>query len=175
MSAPSFSLVGLGPILNCWKYFVAGAGALIAVVSIAVVQHWPDVYRSAAVFIFLLTNRQPADSDRLLETQVKSCGKLDVDSRAEDLDRVITRLTTRNTELQQRLVAARSAFENAELGIKSCISSIYLLQKAQPATQKFKPARTLMELGSILLALSAIFAALPELYRYNRPSAAQLA
>ncbi|OGX89229.1 hypothetical protein BEN47_07455 [Hymenobacter lapidarius] len=87
-SAPSFSLVGLGPIINRWKYFVAGAVALAALVSVVVALLLPNVYRSTAVFI--PTNPQTADPDRLLEDNAMARGKLELGSRAEDLDRVIT-------------------------------------------------------------------------------------
>ncbi|MBH8556446.1 GumC domain-containing protein [Hymenobacter negativus] len=356
MSAPSFSLVGLGPIINRWKYFVAGAVALAAVVSIVVALLLPNVYRSTAIFI--PTNPQTADPDRLLEPGSQSGSKLELGGRAEDLDRVITigesqpvaeiiikqfnlykhykagepgddavdnfvlsefsnnlsivhnerdaieltfmdkdkklaaavanalvhaidsvnqqltlenrrtvlnlyrqrydylstsyersrrelvgarhrygifglemqgrymvkqlieteaalrkaeasggdvaglkrslrgltradggnlinlesyvagadslaMFTTRVADLQGRLIAARSAFETAELSIKGRLSSVYLVQKAYPATKKFKPVRSLIVLGSMLLtfALSVVFIALLELYRYNRPGA----
>jgi uncharacterized protein involved in exopolysaccharide biosynthesis len=87
MSAPSFSLVGLGPIINRWKYFVAGAVALAAVVSIVVTLLMPNIYRSTSVFI--PTNPQTADPDRLLDGG-QSGGRLELGTRAEDLDRVIT-------------------------------------------------------------------------------------
>ncbi|GAB2875182.1 GumC domain-containing protein [Hymenobacter ruber] len=356
MSAPSFSLVGLGPIINRWKYFVAGAVALAAIVSIIVALLLPNVYRSTAIFI--PTNPQTADPDRLLEPGSQSGSKLELGGRAEDLDRVITigesqpvaeiiikqfnlykhykagepgddavdnfvlsefsnnlsivhnerdaieltfmdkdkklaaavanalvhaidsinqqltlenrrtvlnlyrqryqylstsyersrrelvgarhrygifglemqgrymvkqlieteaalrkaeasggdvaglkrslrgltradggnlinlekyvagtdslaMFTTRVADLQGRLIAARSAFETAELSIKGRLSSVYLVQKAYPATKKFKPVRSLIVLGSMLLtfALSVVFIALLELYRYNRPGA----
>ncbi|MEL5996168.1 hypothetical protein, partial [Hymenobacter segetis] len=81
--------------------------------------------------------------------------------------------TTRVADLQSRLIAARSAYETAELSIKGRLSSVYLVQKAYPATKKFKPVRSLIVLGSMLLtfALSIVFIALLELYRYNRPGA----
>ncbi|MCC3154643.1 hypothetical protein Q3A66_16630 [Hymenobacter sp. BT770] len=88
MSAPSFSLVGLGPIINRWKYFVAGAVALAAVVSIVVALLLPNIYRSTAIFI--PTNPQTADPDRLLEDNVEVRSKLELGGRAEDLDRAIT-------------------------------------------------------------------------------------
>ncbi|UOQ99497.1 hypothetical protein MUN81_08400 [Hymenobacter sp. 5317J-9] len=88
MSAPSFSLVGLGPIINRWKYLVAGAVALAAVVSIVVALLLPNVYRSTAIFI--PTNPQTADPDRLLEENAQLRNKLELSGRAEDLDRVIT-------------------------------------------------------------------------------------
>lgn len=359
-SAPSFSLVGLGPIINRWKYFVAGAVALAALVSVVVALMLPNVYRSTAVFI--PTNPVSTDPDRLLEDNVMTRGKLELVSRAEDLDRIITiaesqpvaeliikkfdlyehykagtpgddradnfvlsefgdnfrivhnerdaielsftdvdkklaaamantmvkvidsvnqQLTLENrrtvldlyrqryeslstsfersrhelvgarrrygiygfemqgrymakqiieteaalrkaevsggdvaglrralrgltradggnvinlenyvqgydsvamfndrvSDLGTRLIAARSAFETAELSIKGRISSLYLVQKAYPATRKFKPVRTLLVLGSVLVtfALSVVVVALLELYRHNRSRAGQLA
>lgn len=353
MSTPSFSLVGLGPIINRWKRFVAGAVVLAAIISIIVALLLPNVYRSTAIFI--PTNPQTTDPDRIVEGS-----KLEVSGRAEDLDRVITigesqpvaellirkfnlykhykagplrddatansvlteftgnlnivhnerdaielsfsdknkilaakiantmvqvidsvnqqltlenrrnvldlyrqryeylstnyersrreligarlrygifgleqqgrymvkqlieteaalrkaeasggdvaglkrslrgltradggnlinlesyvrgndslaMFTTRVADLQGRLIGARSAYETAELSIKGRISSIYLVQKAYPATKKFKPVRWLIVAGSVLLtfALSVVFIALLELYRYNRPSAAR--
>ena len=83
MSVPSFSLVGLGPIINRWKRFVAGAVALAAVVSIVVALLLPNLYRSTAIFI--PTNPQTTDPDRLVDG-----GKLELSGRAEDLDRAIT-------------------------------------------------------------------------------------
>ena len=358
MSAPSFALVGLGPIVNRWKYYVAGAVGLAALVSIVVALLLPNVYRSTAIFI--PTNPQAADPDRLLEDNAQVRGKLELGGRAEDLDRAITigesqpvaeliiqkfglyqhyqagppgddaadnyvlsefsgnlgivhnerdaieltfmdqdknlaaavantlvhvidsvnqqltlenrrtvldlyrqrfqylgtsfersrlelvgarrrygifglemqgrylakqlieteaalrkaeatggnvaglkralrgltradggnlvnlesyvrgtdslaMFTTRVADLQGRLIAARSAYETAELSIKGRISSIYLVQKAYPATKKSKPVRWLIVLGSVLLtlALSVVVIALLELYRHNRPGAAR--
>jgi uncharacterized protein involved in exopolysaccharide biosynthesis len=346
--------VGLGPIINRWKYFVAGAVALAAIVSVVVALLLPNVYRSTAIFI--PTNPQTTDPDRLLETG----SKLELGGRAEDLDRAITigesqpvaeliikrfnlykhykagapgddatdnfvlsefsgnldivhnerdaieltftdkdknlaaaiantlvhvidsvnqqltmenrrtvlnlyrqryeylstnyersrqelvgarrrygilglemqgrymakqlieteaalrkaeggggdvaglrktlrgltradggniinleryvqgtdsvgMFTARVLDLQTRLIAARSAYETAELSIRGRISSVYLVQKAYPATRKFKPVRSLIVMGSVLLtfALSVLFIALLELYRHNRPRAAQ--
>ncbi|WP_082116177.1 GumC domain-containing protein [Hymenobacter terrenus] len=348
MSAPSFSLMGLGPIINRWKPFVAGAVALTAIVSVVVALLLPNVYRSTAIFI--PTNPQTTDPDRLVEG-----GKLELGGRAEDLDRAITigesqpvaeliikkfdlykhykageagddaadnfvlsefsgnlsivhnerdaieltfidkdknlaaqvanalvqvidsvnqqltlenrrqvltlyrqrynylstnyersrqelvgarrrygifglemqgrymvkqlieteaalrkaeasggdvaglkrvlrgltrtdggnlinlesyvrgtdslnMFTTRVNDLQGRLISARSAYETAELSIKGRISSVYLVQKAYPATKKFKPVRSLIVIGSVLLVfvLSVVFITLLELYRHNR-------
>ncbi len=86
--APSFSLVSLGAVINRWKYFVAGAVLLAAVVSIAVALLMPNVYRSMAVFI--PSNPQTADPDRLLEDDAQLRQRLEISVRAEDLDRVIT-------------------------------------------------------------------------------------
>ena len=357
MSAHSFSLVGLGPIINRWKHLVAGAVVLAAVVSVIVALLLPNVYRSTAIFI--PTNPQTADPDRLLENNAQPGSKLELGGRAEDLDRAITigesqpvaeliikkfdlykhykagvagddnsdnfvlsefssnlsivhnerdaieltfmdkdknlaaavanslvhvidsvnqqltlenrrtvldlyrqryaylstsfersrhelvgarwhygifgleqqgrymvkqlietetalrraetsggdvaglkralrgltradggniinlesyvrgtdslaMFTTRVTDLQTRLISARSAYETAELSINGRISSVYLVQKAYPATKKSKPVRALIVLGSVLLtfALSVVFIALLELYRHNRPGAA---
>ena len=350
MSAPSFSLTGLGPIINRWKNLVAGAVALAALVSIVVSLLLPNLHRSTTIFI--PTNPQTTDPDRLVEG-----GKLELGGRAEDLDRAITigesqpvaelvikkfdlykhykaglagddavdnyvlsefsgnlsivhnerdaielnfidrdkklaaqvantlvqvidsvnqqltlenrrhvldlyrqrfnylssnfeqsrkqlvlarhrygifglemqgrymvkqlieteaalrkaeasggdvaglkrslrgltradggnlinlesyvagtdslaMFTTRVADLQSRLIGARSAYESAELSIKGHISSVYLVQKAYPATKKFQPVRSLIVLGSILLtfALSVVVIALLELYRHNRPA-----
>ena len=358
MSAPAFSLVGLGPIINRWKYFVAGAVVLAAIVSVVVSLLMPNVYRSTAVFI--PTNPQTTDPDRLLDENASQRGKLELGSRAEDLDRAITigeslpvaeliikkfrlhkhykagppgddiadnnvlsefnsnlslthnehdaieltfadqdkllaatianemvhvidsvnqQLTLENRhtvvnlyrqrydylstnfersrrellgaryryglfglemqgrylakqiieteaalrkaeggggdvaglrrslrgltradggnlinlenfvrgadslnmfsarviDLQNRLIAARSTYESAQLNLQGHVANIYLVQKAYPATRKFKPVRTLIVLGSVLamFALSVIFIALVELYRYNRPGAGQ--
>ncbi|MFD2718547.1 hypothetical protein ACFST9_07460 [Hymenobacter monticola] len=360
MSAPSFSLVGLGPIINRWKNLVAGAVVLAAVVSIVVALLMPNVYRSTAIFI--PTNPQTADPDRLLEENGQARNKLELGGRAEDLDRAITigesqpvaellikkfnlykhyevgtpgddladnavlkeftdnlsiehnerdaieltfmdkdknlaaqiantlvqvidsvnqqltlenrrkvldlyrhryeylstsfersrrelvgarkrygifglemqgrymvkqlieteaalrkaeasggdvtglrkalrgltkrdggnlinlesyvqgtdsmsMFTTRVADLQGRLVAARSAFETAELSLQGRLSSVYVVQKAYPATRKSKPVRWLIVTGSVVLTfvLSVIFIALLELYRRNRPGAARLA
>ena len=348
MSAPSFSLVGLGPIINRWKYFVAGAVVLAAAVSVVVALLLPNVYRSTAIFI--PTNPQTTDPDRLADGD-----KLELGGRAEDLDRAITigesqpvaelvikrfdlyqhykagppgndatdnyvlseftgnlgivhnerdaieltfmdqdknlaaqvanalvqvidsvnqqltlenrrkvldlyrnrydflntnyersrrqlvaarnrygifglemqgrymakelieteaalrkaeasggdvaglkralrgltradggnlvnlesyvrgsdslyMFTTRVTDLQNRLISARSAFENAQLNLQGHLSSIYIVQKAYPATKKIKPVRSLIVLGSVLLTLvlAVVFVALLELYRHNR-------
>jgi uncharacterized protein involved in exopolysaccharide biosynthesis len=353
MSAPSFSLVGLGPIINRWKNLVAGTVVLAAVVSIVVALLLPNIYRSTAIFI--PTNPQTTDPDRLVDG-----GKLELSGRAEDLDRAITigesqpvaelvikkfnlykhyeagapgddqadnfvlkeftdnlsivhnerdaieltftdkdknlaaqiantlvqvidsvnqqltlenrrkvldlyrhryeylstsfersrkellgarrrygifglemqgrymvkqiieteaalrkaeasggdvaglrralrgltqrdggnlinlesyvqgtdslsMFTTRVADLQGRLIGARSAFETAELSLKGRLSSVYVVQKAYPATKKIKPVRWLIVTGSVVLTfvLSVIFIALLELYRRNRPSAAR--
>jgi uncharacterized protein involved in exopolysaccharide biosynthesis len=351
MSAPSFSLVGLGPIINRWKTFVKWAVALAAVVSVVVALLLPNIYRSTAIFI--PTNPQTTDPDRVVEGS-----KLELGGRAEDLDRAISigesqpvaeliikkfdlykhykagqpgvdatdnavlteftgnleiehnerdaieltfldkdknlaariantmvqvidsvnqqltlenrrhvlelyrqryeylstsyersrqelvgarrrygifglemqgrymvkqlieteaalrkaeasggdvtglrrvlrgltkadggnlinlesyvrgtdslsMFTTRVADLQGRLIGARSAYETAELSLKGHLSSVYIVQKAYPATKKTKPVRWLIVAGSVVLTfvLSVIFIALLELYRHNRPSA----
>ena len=80
--------MGLGPIITRWKYFVSGAVVLAAIVSIIVALLLPNVYRSTAIFI--PTNPQTADPDRLLEGNGQSGSKLELGGRVEDLDRAIT-------------------------------------------------------------------------------------
>ena len=96
---------------------------------------------------------------------------INVESYVRGIDSV-TMFAARVTDLETRYIAARAAYETAELSIKGRISSLYLVQKAYPATRKFKPVRTLIVLGSVLLtlALSVVFVALLELYRHNRLS-----
>ena len=129
MSAPSFSLVGLGPIINRWKYFVAGAVALAAIVSVVVALLLPNVYRSTAVFI--PTNPQTADPDRLLDENVQLRGQLELSSRAEDLDRAITigeslpvaELMVQKFKLYQHYKAGPRGDDNADNYVLSEFSS----------------------------------------------------
>ncbi|MDQ2793527.1 MAG: hypothetical protein M3Y12_05905, partial [Bacteroidota bacterium] len=129
MSAPSFSLVGLGPIINRWKYFVAGAVALAAIVSIVVSLLMPNVYRSTAIFI--PTNPQTADPDRLLDENVQLRGQLELSSRAEDLDRAITigeslpvaELIIQKFKLYQHYKAGPAGNDNADNAVLSEFSS----------------------------------------------------
>ncbi|MDJ0364154.1 hypothetical protein QMK33_03245 [Hymenobacter sp. H14-R3] len=83
----------------------------------------------------------------------------------------VTLLSLRITDLQTRLIAAQGSFEQAETSLRSRVSSLYLVQKAYPATRKSKPFRTVIVLGSVLLtlALSVFIILLLELYR-RRPS-----
>lgn len=83
MSPSSFSLVGLGPILNRWKYLVSTVVVAAGVVSALVAWQLPNLYKSTAVFF--PTNLQNADPDRIVEGT-----KLELTGRAEDLDRAIT-------------------------------------------------------------------------------------
>jgi uncharacterized protein involved in exopolysaccharide biosynthesis len=84
MSARPYSLLGLWPIVNRWKYLVLGAVALAAVVSVVVALSLPNIFKSTAVFY--PTNPQTTDPDRI----VTEGGKLELSGRTEDLDRVIT-------------------------------------------------------------------------------------
>ncbi|MGI4835144.1 MAG: hypothetical protein ACRYFK_16955 [Janthinobacterium lividum] len=78
-----FSLASLRAIFNRWKYLLGLAAGLAAVVSVAVALALPNTYSSTAVF--LPTSPQSADPDRLVEGS-----KLEIGSRPEDLDRVVT-------------------------------------------------------------------------------------
>jgi uncharacterized protein involved in exopolysaccharide biosynthesis len=84
MSSRSYSLLGLWPVINRWKYLVLGAVALAFVVSAVVALLMPNVYKSTSVFY--PTNPNTTDPDRI----VTEGGKLELGGRNEDLDRVIT-------------------------------------------------------------------------------------
>ncbi|RZK60786.1 MAG: hypothetical protein EOO59_06650 [Hymenobacter sp.] len=76
-------------------------------------------------------------------------------------------LNTRLGDLQGRYVGSRAAYEQAEISLRTRVSSLYLVQKAYPATRKSGPFRTLIVLGSVLvtLALCSLLIILLELYR----------
>lgn len=83
---------------------------------------------------------------------------------------IMNTLYARFVDVQTRLITARSTYESARLALNSGrISSIYVVQKAYPATKKFKPFRSLIVLSSVFitLILSIIFVALLELYQGN--------
>ncbi|AMR26800.1 hypothetical protein A0257_06530 [Hymenobacter psoromatis] len=80
---PPFSAAGLRAIFHRWKYLLALAVGLAAVVSAIVAWTLPNIYSSTA--IFLPTSPQSTDPDRLVEGS-----KLEVGARSEDLDRVLT-------------------------------------------------------------------------------------
>ncbi|UPL50384.1 hypothetical protein [Hymenobacter sublimis] len=85
--------------------------------------------------------------------------------------------TSRMTDLQDRLVKARGEYETADVALKGKLSSLYLVQKAYPATKKSKPVRWLIVVGSVFLtlALSVVVITLLELWRRsNRRPAAPL-
>lgn len=79
-------------------------------------------------------------------------------------------LADRTNDLQNRLVAAQGAYETAALSIKGQVSSLYVVQKAYPATKKVKPVRWLIVVGSVLVtfALSVVVVSLLELFRHQR-------
>ena len=89
MSAPAFSLTRLGPVLYRWKYLVGAAVVLAAVISVGVALTLPNVYSSTAVFLPAIP--ASADPDRLLgEADGITRTTLILDTRPEDLDRIIT-------------------------------------------------------------------------------------
>ena len=76
-------------------------------------------------------------------------------------------LTGRLADLQARLVGSQAAYEQAETSLRTKVSSLYLVQKAYPATRKSGPFRALIVLGSVAvtLGLSVLLVLLLELYR----------
>lgn len=85
----------------------------------------------------------------------------------------VTLASERLTDLQTRFIAARGAYEQAETSLRSRVSSLYLVQKAQPATRASKPLRSLIVVGSVLLtlAISVVVILLLELF-WRRPTIA---
>jgi uncharacterized protein involved in exopolysaccharide biosynthesis len=87
-----FSLAGLRAIFNRWKYLLALATVLAAVVSTVVVLLLPNIYSSTAVF--LPTSPQSSNPDRLVEgtkpDRVGEGTKLELGGTAGDLDRVLS-------------------------------------------------------------------------------------
>jgi len=85
----------------------------------------------------------------------------------------VTLASERLTDLQTRFIAARGAYEQAEISLRSRVSSLYLVQKAQPATRASKPLRALIIVGSVVitLALSVLAILLLELF-WRRPASA---
>ena len=79
-------------------------------------------------------------------------------------------LADRTNDLQNRLVEAQGAYETAALSIRGQVASLYVVQKAYPATKKVKPVRWLIVVGSVLVtfALSVVVVALLELFRHQR-------
>lgn len=90
----------------------------------------------------------------------------------------LTLLTVRLQDLADRLVKARGDYESADVALKAKLSSLYLVQKAYPATKKSKPVRWLIVVGSVFLtlALSVVVITLLELWRRTsrRPGAMPL-
>ena len=79
-------------------------------------------------------------------------------------------LSSRLNDLQTRYVASLSAFEQAATSLNSRVSSLYLVQKAYPATRKIKPLRTFIVLSSVLVTviLSIFLILLLEVLRRQR-------
>jgi len=115
-------------------------------------------------------SRRAAGLRRALKglTQADGGNLLNLENYVAGTD-LMTTLYARFNDLQGRLIGARSAYESAKLAISGKISSIYVVQKAFPATKKSAPVRWLIVFSSVLitLALSVIFITLLELYRGN--------
>lgn len=106
-------------------------------------------------------------------TQADGGNVINLESYVRGVDS-LSMFTARLADLQERLVKARGDFETADVSIKGKLSSLYVVQKAYPATKKSKPVRWLIVAGSVALtfALSVIVITLLELLRRTRrPSA----
>ena len=79
-------------------------------------------------------------------------------------------LTARLTDLQTRYASSLGAYEQAEVSLRSRVSSLYLVQQALPATRKSKPFRALIVLGSVALtgALALTLILLLEIIRQRK-------
>jgi uncharacterized protein involved in exopolysaccharide biosynthesis len=79
-------------------------------------------------------------------------------------------LVGRLTDLRTRYAVSQAAFEQAETTLSGRVSSLYLIQKAYPATHKSKPFRLVMVVGSVLamLAVSVFLILLLEVYRHEQ-------
>lgn len=78
-------------------------------------------------------------------------------------------LTNRLNDIQGRYVGSQAAYEQAETSLRSRVSSLYLIQKAYPATRKSQPFRAAIVLASMLgtLLVSVFLILLLELYRHR--------
>lgn len=108
-------------------------------------------------------------------TQASSGNLINAESYINGIDSV-NLLMARLTDVQERLVRARGAYETADVALRGKLSSLYMVQKAYPATRKSKPIRWLIVVGSVFLtlALSIVVITLLELWqRTSRPRATQ--
>ncbi|WP_151089005.1 GumC domain-containing protein [Hymenobacter baengnokdamensis] len=103
-------------------------------------------------------------------TQASGGNAINLESWTQGSDSV-SLLASRLADLQGRFVGSQAAFEQAETSLRSRVSSLYMVQKAYPATRKSRPFRTAIVLGSVVitLVLSAFLILLLELYR-RRPA-----
>ena len=76
--------------------------------------------------------------------------------------------------LSERFVLAKTVAESVKYAVNGKVSTIYVVQKAYPATRKAKPIRWLIVAGSTILAfiLSVAFVSLYELYKREMRRAA---
>jgi uncharacterized protein involved in exopolysaccharide biosynthesis len=102
-----FTSAGLRAIFQRWKYLLALAVVLAAVVSALVAWSLPNIYSSTA--IFLPTSPQSTDPDRLVEGS-----KLEVGARSEDLDRVLT--IGQSLPLAEQMIRRFNLYEHYHLG-----------------------------------------------------------
>ncbi|AYA36804.1 hypothetical protein D3Y59_06880 [Hymenobacter oligotrophus] len=91
MSARTYSLLGLWPIIHRWKRLVLAAVGFAALVSLVVALLLPNIYKSTAIFYptnaVYPTNTETSDLDRFITEQGN---KREISNRPEDLDRLIT-------------------------------------------------------------------------------------
>ncbi|GAA4380395.1 Wzz/FepE/Etk N-terminal domain-containing protein [Hymenobacter koreensis] len=101
-------------------------------------------------------------------TEADGGNLLNLENFVQGADSMST-LYARFNDLQGRLIGARSAYETADLALKGRISSLYVVQKALPATKKSQPVRWLIVVSSVVITfvLSVIVITLLELYRRN--------
>jgi uncharacterized protein involved in exopolysaccharide biosynthesis len=99
-------------------------------------------------------------------TQAKGGNVINLEGWTQGADSVAF-LVARLTDLRTRYAVSQAAFEQAETVLHGRVSSLYLIQKAYPATHKSKPFRLLIVVGSVLLMLvvSVLLILLLELYR----------
>ncbi|WP_162303672.1 hypothetical protein [Hymenobacter sediminis] len=115
--------------------------------------------------------RRVAGLRRALRNLTHNSGEdnvMNLESFTQGIDSV-NLLTLRMTDLQERLIIARGDYETADLAIRGKLSSLYIVQKAYPATKKSKPVRWLIVVGSVFLTLvlSLVVVTLLELWRRN--------
>ena len=87
---------------------------------------------------------------------------------------IVNDLQLQYQSLSERYVLAKTVFESAKFATSGKVSTIYVVQKAYPATRKAKPIRWLIVAGSTILAflLSVAFVSLYELYKHEMRRAA---
>jgi hypothetical protein len=79
-------------------------------------------------------------------------------------------LVARLTDLRTRYAVSQAAFEQTETALSGRVSSLYLIQKAYPATHKSKPFRLVIVVGAValMLAVSVFLILLLEVYRHEQ-------
>lgn len=73
---------------------------------------------------------------------------------------IVSSLEAQTNDLQQQVIESKKSYLNARLALENNVSSIYVVQKAYPATKKSRPVRWLIVVGAVLfsflLAVTAI-------------------